>query len=39
MSRADRLLRRVLDRAGLGLLIVFPGACVVAAFALWMTGN
>jgi hypothetical protein len=39
MSRADRLFRRALDRAGLGLLVVFPGACVVAAFALWLTGN
>lgn len=39
MSSADRRLRRLLDGAGLGLLIAWPVLCVIAAVALWLAGD
>lgn len=39
MSPADRRLRRLLDGAGLGLLVVFPVLCVLLAIGVWLTGN
>jgi hypothetical protein len=39
VSRFDERLRRVLDSAGVGLVVAWPALCAVIAVGVWIFGG